>query len=187
MTWRPPVQVTLPASYPISREAADADLHLDGSDGARLERAIKAATARVEAITGTRLISQTISVSCTEWADLARLPIGPVLSIESIAYTDPAGDAQTLTLADFELRLSGLEPEIVAHDVVWPARKADTLITLAMTVGYPSVGSPAVSTIPEDVISAIRLLIAADIDKTNAQAAEDAALSLLINHRIGLI
>jgi uncharacterized phiE125 gp8 family phage protein len=182
--WKAIVTSVEPESEPVS--VADAKLHLvvDHSDHDTLIlQYIAAARAYVEAYTGTRLVSQTVVLRTDTWTDLQRLPVGPIASISSIAYTDVGGTSQTLSTNVYEARLYGLEPEIVLkHNQTWPTIRAGSMIIVTAIAGYATL-NPA-------ILHALRILIADFYALResfgNAPSADVAASvdALLTNHRL---
>ena len=89
----------------------------------------------VERITGTRLVTQTVKLTAISFADLARLPIGPVQSLVALTWRDRAGTANVIDIADVELFGGGLEAGLrPAPGKAWPAGALDVTVTLV--VGY---------------------------------------------------
>lgn len=155
--WRPVVVTVPPSAEPIS--TADAKAHLtyeDTDKDALIVSYVASARAHVEARTGTRLVTQTVSFKTDDWSDLENLPVAPIQSISSIAYTDTAGDVITLSSSVYEARLELLEPTIVLkYGQVWPSRQQGSLITVTAIVGYGAAGAQ-----PPDVLHSIRLMLA---------------------------
>jgi uncharacterized phiE125 gp8 family phage protein len=85
------------------------------------------------------------------------LPIGPVQSIESIAYVDTAGSAQTVSVSDYQVDLRSHIARIApAYGKVWPPVRVqfDSVVVQAI-VGY-SASNP----MPEEMRLAILQLVA---------------------------
>jgi uncharacterized phiE125 gp8 family phage protein len=154
--WRPVVVTVAPAAEPLTTADAKAQCRIDHTDDdALIANLSAAARAHVEARTGTRLYTQTVSFKTDDWADLALLPICPVQSISSISYTDTAGDVITLPTTVYETRLELLEPAIVLkYAQTWPIIRHGSLITVTAVVGYGAANAQ-----PPEVIHAIRLLV----------------------------
>lgn len=188
--WYPASITTPAAAEPVSWDEAEAHLRLDGdtSEQALVERLIAAARAHVEAYTGTRLASQTVSVKCDCFTDLARLPEAPVTSVTSIEYVDTAGTTQTLSTDVYELRADGIEAAIVRkYNQVWPAIRLGSRITLTAVVGYAAA--------PDDVRHAMLLLVGAWYENREQTVVgvsvadlpmPVSAEALLANHRRGI-
>lgn len=155
--WRPVVVTQAPAAEPLS--TADAKAHVrfeDDDDDALIDAYVASARAHIEARTGTKLVTQTVSMKTDDWADLAHLPIAPLQSISSIAYTDANGDVVTLSGTVYEARLELLEPTVVLkYGQSWPSRQEGSLITVTAIAGY---GGAAV--VPPDILHAVRFALA---------------------------
>jgi uncharacterized phiE125 gp8 family phage protein len=183
--WGPPVVTTPPSGLAVSLDRIKAELRLDGtsSHDTRLGDYIAAATAHLEAMSGLRLLTQTLDVTCSDWADLAHLPIAPVQSVTSISYVDAAGSAATVSSALYQARLAALEPSIVlASGAAFPAAQAGSLITARLVVGYG-----AEAAIPAQIIQALRILVRALNDDGVFDQVNDTVLALLANHRLYLV
>lgn len=154
--WRPVVVTVAPAAEPLTTADAKAHLAYDDTDKDTLiGQYCASARAHVERRTGTRLYTQTVSFKTDDWCDLAHLPIAPIQSVSSIAYTDTAGDVITLPTTVYETRLDLLEPTIVLkYGQAWPSVQVGSLITVTAVVGYGAAGAQ-----PPDVIHAIRLIV----------------------------
>lgn len=154
--WRSPVVTVAPAAEPLTTADAKAHVRVDHSDDDDLIDSLAAAArAHVEARSGTRLYTQTVSFKTDDWRDFVILPICPVQSISSISYTDTAGDVITLPTTVYETRLELLEPSIVLkYGQTWPTIRPGSLITVTAVVGYG-----VADTQPPEVMWAIRLLV----------------------------
>lgn len=154
--WRPVVVTVAPAAEPLA--LADAKAHLIYEDDDKddlIGDYVAAARAMVEARTGTRLYTQTVSLKTDDWPDLANLPVAPIQSISSIAYTDINGDVVTLSGTVYEARLDLLEPTVVLkYNQAFPSRQAGSLITVTAVVGYGAAGAQ-----PPEVLHAVRLIL----------------------------
>jgi uncharacterized phiE125 gp8 family phage protein len=83
-----------------------------------------------------------------------RIPLPPLISVESVKYYDLAGDLQTVDPGDYRI-LAGARPEITPTGS-WPsaACRADA-VEILFTAGY----GPAGSDVPEPIRSAIALMV----------------------------
>ena len=114
MTWGPIVVTSAPSTEPLTTALVKAHLRVDTSDDDTIIDAYTAAArAHIENSTGTRLVTQTVTFKTGSFADMARLPVGPVQSISSITYTDTAGDSQTIATSVYDTRLERLENSII--------------------------------------------------------------------------
>lgn len=134
--WYPPKVVT-PPTDPISVEDAKRQcVVLHDDDDGLFEGYIAAARDYVEKYTGTPLAPQTVEIKCDSFADMARLPVAPVLSV-AISYIDTAGEEQTLTDDLYELRADGLDASAIpAYGKQWPVPRHGSRITVTADVGY---------------------------------------------------
>lgn len=153
--WRSPIVTVAPAAEPLTTADAKAHLRVDHSDDDALIAAyVAAARAHIEARTGTRLFTQTVSVKTDDWNDMAILPICPIQSVSSITYTDTDGALITLPTTVYEVRAEPLEPAVVLkYEQVWPTIRLGSLITLTAVVGYGAAGAQ-----PPELMHAMRLL-----------------------------
>ncbi len=148
MAWSSAITVTEPIEEPISVDQAKEFVSIEADVGefdALLASFIEAARGHVEAVTGTRLVEQTIELLADEWSDLLTLPIGPVMGIVSIGYDDPQGVGQTLDANTYELTGAGFERGIRTKvGYRWPSgiRRAAGAIRVRLTVGYGSLPAP---------------------------------------------
>lgn len=190
--WRPVVVTVAPAAEPLTTADAKAHCRVDHSDDDTLIASYSAAArSLVEAMTGTRLYTQTVSFKTDDWSDLLNLPIAPVQSISSIAYTDTAGDVITLAGTVYETRLDLLEPRIVLkYGQTWPTIREGSLITVTAVVGYGAAGAQ-----PADLMHGLKLIVG-DMYAHRETVTEGAAVStpvaatvdaLTCNHRRHLI
>lgn len=177
--WYPAAVTAAAASEPVSAAEVKAQTTIDFTDDdALITLLIAGARAFAEKYTGTRLVTQTVSVKCDCFADMEKLPEAPVQSITSISYIDVDGVTQTLATSVYELRNDVLQTSIVLKfNQVWPSIQVGSRITVVAVVGYAAV--------PDDIKRAILLYIAdgyadRENDKETGWTCFD---SLLINHR----
>lgn len=149
-----PVRVTAPADAPVSLAQAKAHLRVDHEDDdLYIAALIDAATGHLDGwpgILGRALVSQTWrqGSSCFPADGVIRLPLAPVVSVESITYLDPESAVQALDAAAYTAPVAdGLGPYV--RLVVAPPATArrDNAVSVTFAAGY---GAPA------DVPAAIR-------------------------------
>lgn len=156
--WSAPITVTPPASEPLTLAVVKEFLAIEADEtlnDAQLGRFIAAARTQIEAITGTRLVAQTVRCGASDWSDLQQLPIGPVRSIEAIAFDDVTGTEQQLTSADWQLFGAGLARGIrTPIGKIWPGgkRSGPDTIRVTLAVGYDQV--------PASLATAMQIMIA---------------------------
>lgn len=152
--WYPATITVAAAAEPVTSTEVKAWTEIDFTDDDTIiTLLIAGARAFVEKYCGVRMASQTVSVKCDSFDDMARFPEGPVTSITSITYVDAAGASQTLSTDIYELRADGIEAAIVLkYGQVWPAIQVGSRITVVAVVGH--------ATVPANVKLAILLYIA---------------------------
>ncbi len=148
-----PAAVTTPATAAIS--LVDAKLHcrVDSNiDDTLITSLIGAAEGHCEKYCGIRVGAQTLTLMCDSFADLARIPEGPVSSITSISYVDTTQATQTLSNTVYELCTSGLTAGLtLKYGQNWPAIGAVSRITVVLVAGY--------ATPPAELIAGMKMLI----------------------------
>ncbi len=154
--WRSVAVTVAPAAEPLTTADAKAHLRVDHSDDDTLIAAnVAAARAHVEARTGTRLYTQTVSMKAESWDDLESLPVAPIQSITSVSYVDTGGTTITLSTDYYEARLFGLEPGLALKFAQsWPPMQDRSLLTVVAVVGYGAAGTQ-----PVEAIHAIKLIV----------------------------
>ena len=159
MSWLEVETTAAPAAEPIDAADVKAHCRIDGTADTEVVTAlIKTARASIEAISGTRLITQTVKLRRCDFRDELRLPIGPVQSISSITYLDSDGVSQTLSASIYSAHLYGLSPMVRRKpEQSWPGLyDSPEAVTITAVVGY----GDAAANLPDDVLHALRLLIA---------------------------
>lgn len=180
--WQSPVIVTPPAAEPVTLDQAKEFLRVDdGDDTFDTEIGLSIAGARnhIEAVTGTRLISQVVDLRADAFQDLALFKVGPVGAIDEITYVDRDGATHTLAADGYELTGAGLERGVrPAASTRWPiASTAGGAITVRASIGYGDDGDTVPGAVRLAILLKLRALFegdAADIDY------------LLVNDRIWL-
>lgn len=175
-----------PAMAPLSLAEAREHLKLGrGEDEPGLARAIDAATAQAEALTGRSLIRREYRLWRHAWprGGVLRLPMGPVIAVSEIALLDDR-DAATL-LAQEDWQLTEKDPGRVAPRLGWPpVRRCYRSIRIRYLAGY---GGRA--DLPGGVRAALLALTAwhyqnrGDRGGTMADGMPEMALALLAPYR----
>ena len=129
----------------------------------------------VETFLGKTLITSTWEYKLDEFPDLICLPMAPVQSITTIAYTDTDGNSQTFT--DFQFDRQGrLKPAV---GFSWPGTQASFD---AVTVTYIA-GELTAGDVPEDIKHAMLLLVgAADVAREDIVVGAGVIVSEIKNH-----
>ena len=185
MAWSEAVTILEPASEPVSIAEAKEFVSIENEIvefDTLLSSFIGAARAHLEAMTGTRLIEQTVELHADSWADLLSLPIGPVSAIVAIAYDDIDGAEQVVDAAVYELTGAGLARGIrTAVGQVWPSdhRRSAGAIRVQLTLGY--------SALPKPLWTAM-LLMVGDLfaNRENGVGMPGVPADLISNYRIWL-
>lgn len=178
--WLPAVTVTPPQAEPVTLAAAKQYLRIDVADDSfddEIATFIAASRAEIEAICGTRLITQQVLLKAESFYDFDHLPIGPVQSIDSVEYLDSEGAEQLLPDTDYELIAGVLNCQIVPiARSIWPvlADRPDA-VRVTATVGYGDAGTD----LPRDLYFVVLRSIRAKFD-----GSELAIENMLVNHRI---
>lgn len=108
-----------------------------GEDVALLAMAA-AAERHVESVTGRVLTRRTEFVRDTMWpAEGWELVRNPVLAVQAITYTDPAGIEQALAPETYVLEPGNTAWLRLRTGALWPEILPDSEIVIALDVGYP--------------------------------------------------
>jgi uncharacterized phiE125 gp8 family phage protein len=98
--------ITPPALEPVSLADAKAHLRLDSDDDDDLvTAAITAARVHVEANTRRVMIEQGWRVYLDTWPKqrIVRIPVAPLITVDSVTVFDPVGEAITVDPGDYEI------------------------------------------------------------------------------------
>jgi len=181
--WDRLARVTAPAGRPVTLQEAKDFMRVDTADeDAIIERAIDAATAYIDGPRGIghALVEQqwALRLDAFPWGRIV-LPLSPVQTVDTIDYTDTAGNQQTLDPARYIVS-TGREPATVepAFNENWPSTRliADA-VKVTFTVGYaPASGSPPDygANVPADLKAAVLWLVA-HIHENRLPATKDGA------------
>ena len=165
--------ITAADDYPVTLAAAKLHLRIDGTaDDANVTSLIGRGTGYAQKQTGRALVSQKWRLILDAFPSGAiRLPLPPLVSVESINYLDEAGALQTLSPADYLVNPYGLVGEVTpAYGKQWPTTRAQPMaVKIAFTCGYGDADS-----VPEEIKGAI-LLMVGHLDQ-NREASGDKAM-----------
>lgn len=152
--------LTPPSTEPISVE--EAKLHLrvwSDAEDTLIQSLVIAARELVEGRTRRALAKQTWRLSIDEFPcnGIIRLPMPPLLAVNSVKYTDLAGAEATLDPAQYAVDLASLPGKIDrAYLAIWPLTRCQAnSVRVEFECGYSD--SPA--DIPEGIKAAMKLLI----------------------------
>lgn len=147
MAWAAPITLSGPATEPVTLAEAKAFVSIDADEtefDGLIEGFLAAARQHAENMTGTRLGEQEVDLIADSFADLARLPIGPVTAVSAIEWEAADGTTATLDPADYELTGAGLAQGLrPAAGLTWPqgALRAGA-VRVTATVGFNPLPKP---------------------------------------------
>ena len=149
-----------PAAEPVSTSEAKTHLRVSGSgDDTYIDTLVKAARRQVERVTGLSLITQTRALRLDEFplSDAIELPYGPLQSVTSVAYLDADGASQTWSSSNYRADIYSYPPRVaLAYGVSWPSTRG---VTHSVTVTYVAGYGTASTSVPQDILHAIKLLV----------------------------
>lgn len=159
--------VTPPAVEPLSVAQAAAHLRLaEGDDDAMVSALILAARQHLDGATG--VLGRCLITQQWSWQTEVlrpcglRLPLLPVLSVDTVTFTDSDGVSQVLAADQYRVIGDLLLP---AHGAVWPAvQRSPGAVQVIFTTGY---GDTA-DTVPAPIRQAMLLLIGHWYDNRDA-------------------
>ncbi|MBO9321651.1 MAG: phage head-tail connector protein [Roseiflexus sp.] len=147
-----------PTTEPVSLTEAKAHCRVDGADeDSLIESLIATARNVVEEQIGRALITQTLELRIDAWPILLYLPRPPVISVDSITYTDDNGVTAILDPDAYMLR-TGVEPAYIRFN---SARLPTVNLAddAAITVRYIAGYGVAAQKVPRSIRHAILLLV----------------------------
>lgn len=158
MSWTRLRRVTAPATSPVTLAEAKDHVRSDIPEhDDRIQRAIDAATADIDGPNGIgiAMISQQWKVAYDGFPSAIRLPIGPVISVDEIAYTDPDGVSQTV--ASFQSDLISSPARLMPDfNTSWPqTRNVLNAVEVTFTAGFGATEAD----VPSDLRAAVLLLV----------------------------
>lgn len=150
MSKYPLTQITAPASLPVSlAEAKDRLRITSAGDDAGIQALIAAAAeyiggtgnAGVDGFLGRALVSQVWDMQLDRFADRVKIPLPPLISIDSIKYNDTAGVEQTIATTVYQVLLNPHSYGEVRRisGQTWPSdleTDKEQQITIRFTAGY---------------------------------------------------
>jgi uncharacterized phiE125 gp8 family phage protein len=177
--------ITPPASLPVSLDEALAHLRVDHTDeDAKISALIQAATDHLDGwsgILGRALMTQTWELVLPGFPGAGiEIPLGPVQSVTSVTYVDPAGQAQVVSASDYYVsaRSTGA---VVAPLTPWPgALDRVDAVAVRFVAGFGNAAS-----VPAPIKAAILLMVGDFYRNTEAQSdrplAPNAAVQSLLS------
>lgn len=162
-------RITDATTEPVTLGQAKAHLRVDGTDeDALIEALIKAARQDAENRLQRALLQSTWRLTLDAFPralpnDVIPLGWGPIISVSSVKYYDPAGTLQTLDPSAYRLADSGIEPV-----TSWPASQARRgAVEITYLAGY---GTDA-NAVPAPIVQWI-LLALGDLYANRERSAE---------------
>jgi uncharacterized phiE125 gp8 family phage protein len=160
--------VTEPTTDPVTLEEAKAHLNVDFDDYDDLIASyIRGAQMAIVYNTGHALSPSTWDLAYDAFPTgntpegFVQLPIGPLISVDSVNYVDPDTEMETvLSNSEYEVdtinRLGGVQPISSG----WPAVMTTiNAVRIRFTAGYPDSGSPIASTVPAGLKHAVLVMV----------------------------
>lgn len=133
-----------------------------GDDDSTIERLSASAVARIENLTGRKLITQTWKVFFDDWpedpSDRFEIPFGQLQSVTHLKYTDNEDNTSTWAATNYKVDTYG-DPGhlILGYNKSWPT---DTLaVTNAIEIQFVCGYGTDETDIPEDLRLAVRMLV----------------------------
>lgn len=153
-------QTVAPTEEPVS--LADVKLHLrvDGNEeNVLIASLIAAAREFCESYTGLQFVTATWAYTLDAFPsqDIIRLPRPPLSSVTTVAYTDAAGDAQTMSSSDYDVDTTSIEGRLaLAYGASWPSTRDEIdAVTITYVAGYGNAQA-----VPDAAKSAIYMVVA---------------------------
>jgi uncharacterized phiE125 gp8 family phage protein len=151
------VLVTPPAEEPVSLDEMKQHLRVDiMEDDLLIESLITTAREYVEMFTRRQLVTAEWGLTLDEWPACIRPPRPPLMGVMTLAYTDSAGQPQTLDPARYQVDMSREPGRILpAHGTSWPAvQPGPGAVQLLYQAGYG-----AAVDVPHTFKAAIKLVV----------------------------
>ena len=182
--------ITAPTELPVSLAEMKEHLHytLDDQD-ARITSLIHVAREAAETETDRALCPQGWKLTLDGFPSgqtLIRIPKPPLESIDSVLYTDPAGNVQTLDPADYQVDTDSEPGRIApASGLAWPETHPEALGAVAVIF---TAGWQAANQVPAEIKHAMKLLVGHWFVNLEAVTTEDIprrmtlAVHMLLTH-----
>ncbi len=162
-----PVRVTPPAIQPVTLAEAKLHLRVDHDDeDALISNLIQAATGHLDGWTGILghcLVEQVWRQDHDRFARELAIPLGPVISVQTVTWRDPAGLLNTVpsTAYDLCVDLAGSARIRFDPDYHFPTDLHESrAVAITCKAGYANDDGPPVrSTVPDPLKVAILLLV----------------------------
>jgi len=182
---------TAPTVEPITVSEVKDHLRITTADfDTILGELITAAREYVEKITGRALVQRTLEAQYKDWHNFD-LPYPPVISVDSIEYTDTDGNTSTVDASIYSV-VSDASKIILGYGQSWPTATLhpdEYPVKVTYKAGYEPEGSPLdyTANIPRAIKSAIKMHVELLFDrpqKDYAEKLESAINSLLTPYKV---
>lgn len=172
-------RIVAPATPVLSLDDVKAHLRVTGDhEDALITSLVEAATAWLDGwrgVLGIALQPQTWKMTLDRFpAGVINLPLGPVISIEAVKYTDATGDEQTVPPTDYEVQGARIRPV-----PGWP--------TTSGAMGAVRVEFVAGEGAPESIKHVVRLLVAHWYENREATGGKMEAVPMAVDMLIAPI
>lgn len=192
MNWNRLTRITAPAEAPLTLDEAKDHLRVEtNAEDSLILRLIDAATAMVDGPQGIgiALVSQEWEYKLDWFPPVIKIPLYPVRSIDAIEYVDDAGNTQTLAASRYQEDVDSNPARVMpAYNELWPTiRWQLNAVTVRFTAGYAPDGEDNLVNIPQDIRSAMLLLVGHLYNNREAVAINTTAteLPLAVDHILG--
>ena len=144
MNWDRLTLVTGPASNPVTVAEIKEEVHIDEShEDSYIDGLVSAAASAIDGPrgAGTCMVSQQWKLTLDEFPVRIRIPMVPLISVDSITYTDTDGVSQTLSSAVYQVTNYGdLAIVTEAFGQSWPStRDIPGAVVVTFTCGHATV------------------------------------------------
>lgn len=171
-----PFLVTAPTIKPVTKAEAKAQLDVSYTNkDTQIDMLIAAATAHLDGWTGILgrcLCEQTWRQDFDRFNRCLRIPLAPVIDIDSVKYDDEDGVEQTVAEENYELLNDDIGPYVKFADTYSFPAISDQRPAVRVTylAGYPNEGTSPnqTSTVPADIKHAILLMVRHWFDNPSA-------------------
>lgn len=173
------IRVVAPEPVMTLAEAKD-HLRVDhDADDAKITAYMLAATAHLDGPEGRlrkAIMPQTWETAFDAFPESGiAIPLGPLLSVVSVTYTDGSGVEQTVDAADYEIDTYSIDGWVVPTSA-WPVALETINAVKVRWIAGMSADSPPVC--PPDILHAIKLKLSEFYDGTDVQRAVDSLIHI---------
>lgn len=174
MTIRDSLTRTVPPSVAlISTDDAKRQCRVDDTDEEVVIKALVAAVTSyvdgADGCLGRALISQTWAYRLAKFPEAIKVPLPPLISVDSVAYVDGDGVSQTLSSSLYQVVVGGYRHALIvpAYGQAWPSiRDQMDAVTVTFTAGYGA----AAANVPAGIVQACKMILAHWYDHRGSDA-----------------